>query len=595
MTKVYRYHCPAQDGCQPDPILLRKRKLRQAPPIRFIAADETTITDENGTRPIETFQDLPQQTFVTLTRRESDNIALANPGSRPPAALEDVYPWLPRRAYVPVSTIGYEALIEIHKRYAAHLVSAAEYCDKKWNSVCNSIRRKSILDARFYGAWHLPIQDVFVLEERRTTRCVIAVDVNAMYSACMQQKIPKPSALRHVILDRDHQPGEDLTAGLYRCRLSQPSSDFINTHNPFRTFFCGKRLQASLSEPVDVDLNEFEVSYFARHFDQIYLADAVIADEVIPHPLAQEALRGFARRLSYRSHGNKPLADREKFLATLLSSCASRPRRLRRTFADRAEAMSYLAHTYGLIPPTDEPEVATDTWIGLSKGVGMSVTSNVSRVDAPDLDDKSACFMLSQRVVARGRIHVLELMETVLALGDEIRICYVNIDSIHFSAPKDRIDKVLERLSAKASNAMGSFKIEAVTSHGLWLEPGRYWLYSDQVEKFKNRSIGDGKRPFKDSAFHVTSRRVGDLHIPIRVSLRMDKSMSDTRILDFDQQDSTGLVRQRLVERSEATTYSGTLDMLEANRRNSTPLRLEAFNRLKTVFAEACPAASGQD
>lgn len=595
VTWVCRFHRPGEDAGQTDPIILRKRKLRQSPPIHLIAADETTITDANGTRPIETFQDMLRQSYVTLTRREADIIALANAGSRPPVALEEAHTWLPRRSFVPVSSIGYEALVEIYRRYGAHLISAADYCDTKWNTICNSVRRKSPFDARFHSAWHLPIQNVFVLEERRADRCVVALDVNAMYSACMQERIPKPSALKRVMFDRDYTPGERLAAGLYRCRLSNPVTEFIKRHNPFTTFFCGRRLQASLSEPVNVDLNEFEISYYRRHFEHIYLYDAVTADEMMPHPLAREAVRAFARRLSYRSHGNKPLADQEKFLATLLSSCASRPKRLKRVFADRSEAMSYLASRYGIDPPTDEPEVATDTWMGRGRSVAMSVAPNGAKVDAPELDDTKSCFMLGQRIVAKGRVHLLELMESVIALGQDIHICYVNIDSIHFSAPRSQVDRITQSLAAKASNAMGAFKIEAVTSHGLWLEPGRYWLYSEKVEKFRNRSIGDKTLPFKDRAFHVASRRVGDLYVPIRALLRMDKSMSDARTLEADCQSQTGLVRQRLIERSSAATYPGTLDLLERNRSIATPQRLEAFLKLKELIEGSCPAASGQD
>ncbi len=203
--------------------------------------------------------------------------------------------------------------MQINRQYGSLFSSAAAFCDEKWNTICNSIRRKTPLDSRFYFAWHLPIQNVFVLEERRVDRCVIALDINAMYSACMQQKIPKTSALRHLALNRNYQSDEKLAAGLYRCRLSKPSTKFLKEHNPFRIFFCGRRLQACLSEPVEVDLNEFEISYYAHHFDQIHLIDAVISDKTVPHPLAKEAKRIFARRLSYRSHGNKPLAAREKF------------------------------------------------------------------------------------------------------------------------------------------------------------------------------------------------------------------------------------------------------------------------------------------
>lgn len=75
----------------------------------------------------------------------------------------------------------------------------------------------------------------------------------------------------------------------------------------------------------------------------------------------------------------------------------------------------------------------------------------------------------------------------------------------------------------------------------------------------------------------------------------MAKSMSDLRSLDFDSDGPNGFVRQSLIERRHETKYSETLAIIEINRAKSIPLRIEAFERLKTLMGEPCPAASGQD
>lgn len=591
MSRVYRFHRPAEDACDPSPWLLRKRKGDKAQGVHLLAADELTLTDVNGTRPIDTYQDVPGTSTVTLTRREAELIALANPGLRPPQALEEMHPWLPRRAFVPDSTQGYRSLLEVYNRYAAHLIHAATYCDRAWNTICNALRRKTALDYRFYSAWHLPIQEVFVLQENRPERGVIALDVNSMYSACLQEDIPHPAALRHVDIGRDYLPGEQLATGLYRCRLTNPTTAFIRSHNPFTTFFCGRRLRAPLTEAIEVELNEFEIRYFCRHFGRIHLIDAVTADKAVPHPLAREARRAFSRRMSFRGHGNKPLADREKYLATLLASCGSRPSRVKTTFRERDDAMRYLDHAYGIAAPADEPDVATDAWISRHKTLSMVQRPGEVSVAGLDRDDRSTCFMLGQRVVAKGRVSVLELMERALALCPDVQLCYVNIDSVHFSLPTAAMQDVLATLHEEASDSMGGFKIESVTKHGLWLEPGRYWLYSDQVEKFRNRGISDATRPFRDRSSHVLSRQIGDLHIPIRAMIRMDKSMSHLRAL---RRDPDGLTRLQLIEHPAEQTFSHALDALEANRKASTPFRLKAFSDLKRRMEQTCSATSEQ-
>lgn len=579
MSRVYRFHGPADLAAPAKPELLRKRKKRVVKPLYLIAADAHTITDKDGTRPIEEYQFVPGQRSVTLTRCESDLIALSNPGAQPPEALEDVHPWLPEQRYLNDSASSFQALKLVIHRFERHLVYASEYCDEKWNTICNSLRQKNVLDARFYTAWHLPIQDVYVLEEQRPERCVVSIDFNGMYLACMQQPFPKPSDLRLIRLDRCLSESEILASGLYRCIIEGPLTDFIIRHNPFRSFHSGRHLRARLDEPVEVDLNEFEIEFYRLHFQSIHLVEAVISDKVVSHPLAKEVCRSFAKRRNYRSQDNKALADREKYLATLMTSCAQRPARSRRTLDTRDHALRSLGAEFGIDPPNDEPEVATDIWLDGRKGIKLGSKDRFNIVQGPNTRDGSACFLLGQRIVARGRIVLLEMMERILDSAPAVEICYTNIDSIHFSLPAEYLEPVLAWLKSECSDALGSFKIECVTRHGLWLEPGRYWLYSDDIEKFRNRSVGDQKQPFKDHAIHVVSRQLGQLHVPIRSTLRMERTMSPSRSLTPDA--DTGLIRQRLIEIGHETTVEEVLDELEQNQERATPIRIAAFADLR--------------
>ena len=579
MSSVFRFQSSAAIENSTSVRVLRKRKLRKDILPVLVAADSSQITDKNGTRPICSFRELDSNKFITLTRREADNVALANPGVRPPEALEAMHPWLPRMSYVCCSKANFRSLNSIIKKYGDHLVSAAAFCDVKWNTICNSVRAKNDLDARFYTAWHLPIQDAFVLEETRPDRTVIALDFNGMYASCMQQPFPRPSALRLARFDRDVEPDEYLPIGLYRCVLKTPTTDFIQKYNPFRSFFSGRQLQATLTEPIEIDLNEFEVHFFRKHFMQVHLVDAVICDQSIAHPLAREVLRSFARRRHYQAQGNKPLADREKYLSTLMSSCSQRPNRSRFHFASSEAASLHLSAKYGIRPNKDEPDSASENWRDGRKGVVVADTADGLFVEAPETQDGSACFIFNQRIVARARIELLEMMETISVIVPGVEICYANIDSIHFSVPTVKLGDTLEHLRDQASEELGSFKIEAVTQHGLWLEPGRYWLYADNVEKFKNRSVGDGRNPFKDHSIHVLSQEISGLHIPMKLTVRMDNSMSTARAMALDI--GTGIIRQRLIEIGDQTSFSDVLDQLEDNRKLSNPQKMKAFYHLK--------------
>lgn len=531
-------------------------------------------------RPIEAYVAPAGRLPVTLTRRESDLIALAHPGTAAPEALEDFHPWLPECRFLNDSAASLRVAEAMIRRFGRHFVSASSYCDEKWNTICNALRRRSTLDARFYAAWHLPIQEVHVLEESRPDRSVVAIDFNGMYPACMQYAFPKPSDLRLVQLDIDFNDCGVLAVGLYRCVLEGPATDFIIRHNPFRSFHSGRHLRTRLDEPIEIELNEFEIAFFKRHFRRIHLVEAVVADKVVEHPLAREVRRSFARRSNYRHQGNKALADREKYLATLMTSCANRPARAQSTFATRDQALESLQVSYGIDVPAVEPEAATDIWLDGRKSIVLGSQDRFVIVRGPTLHDGSACYLLGQRIVARGRIMLLEMMERVLASAPDLQICYANIDSIHFSLPTRHLKRVTAWLESEASNAMGSFKIEAVTRHGLWLEPGRYWLYSEAgIDKFRNRGVGDHRRPFRDHAIHVASRRLGNLHVPTRATLRMDRTMSATRSLAIDAE--AGVIYQSLIEVGDTTTFGKVLDQLERNHRQSIPVRMKAFADLR--------------
>jgi hypothetical protein len=582
VANTFRFHSPT--NIAPDSTVRRLLKRRRHSPVSptLLAADRVSIKDARGRCPIESYADFPNRPYVTLTCIEADLIALANPGIKPPLALELLHPWLPQQIYRENAEKNYEAVTAIVKKYGRHFVMSADYCDEKWNSICNSVRLKTDMDARFYTAWHLPVQDCYVLEETRQDRRVLALDFNAMYPSCMQQKFPMPSKLRHMIYDREVAADELLPMGLYRCRLESPTSDFISKYNPFRTFFAGRHLRPSLSESLSVDLHEFEIAFYRRHFNKVFIADAVVSDQYISHPLAREARRLFARRAHYIANNNKALADREKFLSTLLASCTHRPGRLDQKFATRASAEDFLQNNFGIAADADDPAGLSAAWLQGRKAFTVTETKDGVRCEMPDATSRRACFMFNQRIVARGRTTLLEMMEKLLAIAPDVELCYANVDSIHFSFPVDYEASVMDGLRSSISKKMGDYKIETIASGGLWLEPGRYWLYSENIEKFRNRSVRHGGHAFKDHSIHVVSRQIGDLHIPIRFRIGMDRSMTDIRSIEYDS--STGLERQNLVEVESGAWPTEVLRVLDQNRKHHIPRRLQAFRKLASSF-----------
>ncbi len=395
--------------------------------------------------------------------------------------------------------------------------------------------------------------------------------------------------MKHCVIESLYETETSLRMGLYRCKLEGPKTLFIQDHNPFTTFYNGKRMRADLSEPLQIDLNEFEVAYFSAHFQTIYIIDAVVSEKEVSHPLAKEARRSFARRRHFKAQANPALANREKLAATFLASCSSRPPKVTRCFKDEEDAFRHLENALGFAPPNDEPFASVEEWLMKHPKFAMKRGDGFVKITHPEPASPNACHMLNQRVVAHGRILVLQLMEYVLSLDADIQICYSNIDSVHFSLPSARLPNVLKQLNAKATDQMGSFKVEAITASGLWLEPGRYWLYGDKVEKFRNRSVSSVRDPFRSSSFHLISRELGELHVPMVMLMRMERSMSNLRALRTRYD---GLEVQELIKINDMTEFCGYMAEVDQKGRSAANRRIEAFTALRDRLEIPCHAAS---
>lgn len=579
MPANYRFHRQI-DLQHRDKVIRLRKKRRRKRSVGYISADENKFVSESKTYSLEEYCGLPNLEWRTLTRREADILALANPGKIPPKSLEELFPWLPQQVYRSDAFANFRTLKNVLKKYSAHFLTASEICDAKWSTICNSTGLKSQLDARFYSAWHLPIQDVFVLKEARPNRKVISVDVNAMYSKCMEGKFPKPSKLKQVVLNCEIRSTQSLPTGLYRCVLSKPRSEFIRKYNPFRTFFSGKYYAADLEEDIEVDLNEFELDYFLDHFSKVYIQDAVVAEKTISHPLAAEALRLYANRKHFLQFGNKPLANKEKFTANLLSSCSVRPGKLQKTFSCSDPAAAHLKNVYGIDLALEIPENISN---GKDHFRGVSVRRKGEKftVAGPKIDDGSACFLFHQRIVARGRVHILKIMEKIHAIPSS-EICYVNVDSVHFSIQDAQLSNIERKLANYVSTEMGELKIEAVADKGLWLEPGRYWLTTNEVIKCKNQLIGTKMGEFTKRCTRVYNKKIGTYSIPIKTTVSLENSLSDKyQIVDEKEQN---FVQQSLTQMGNGTSHCEKLTFLDENRDLDIPRKLEEFDALAIKF-----------
>lgn len=111
------------------------------------------------------------------------------------------------------------------------------------------------------------------------------------------------------------------------------------------------------------------------------------------------------------------------------------------------------------------------------------------RVTKRRIDDPHNIHSLYYEVIAKARVRLLKLIERLSSFPD-IQICYCNIDSIHISIPTDSEPDFKKQTSNLIGVKLGDLKIEAIGRKGIWLEPGRYWIYDEHNNIVKHANIG---------------------------------------------------------------------------------------------------------
>lgn len=106
-----------------------------------------------------------------------------------------------------------------------------------------------------------------------------------------------------------------------------------------------------------------------------------------------------------------------------------------------------------------------------------------------DIDAASAVYSLSSGVLANARVKLLAAIERFVAY-ESVEICYANIDSVHLSIKRDRLDGFLHHFEDLIGGSLGQMKVEAIADRGYWFDVGRYWLLKEgKVVQFRNKGF----------------------------------------------------------------------------------------------------------
>lgn len=542
-------------------------------PFQFtpIATDGRHVLDESGLEDLDAFLASHvasgKPPLIVLTNRE--HLAALEAASLrrcPLYAFESRFPLFQQLRHAPSLQTNLATLRKLLRKVQQLGIVASSFSHdqstRHLHRVARALKFKSGLDRFFFFSLRESQQEVYKHVEERPDRAIVALDFNSMFAACLRGSFCEPRAIRHRVFDQPPAALDALDEGIYRVMLRGARPGFIQDHHPFlfrrlgRTFHF--RLDAGGS--VETLLHKSELLHFARFFDAVDVKEGFCSSRTIAHPLAKAAERLYAQRRHARSRGDSVLEQFCKSSLQLMHS-ATNQRHYRRTdFASPRELRDFLASNYNLSLDAKAPPAALQHFLGRTAHFGVRDHSDGLELRHLDIDAAGAVYSLSSGVLANARVKLLTAIERFVAY-DSVEVCYANIDSVHLSIAKDRLDRFLRHFEDLIGDSLGQMKVEAIAERGYWFDVGRYWLLKDErVVQFRNKGFNHGRSP---DTF-VTRRRAYAHHEAEAFShlrpfvMQLENSFSYTKKLGPPRSGTTDFVRFTIDEIKTATAMNET-------------------------------------
>lgn len=521
---------------------LKKRKATylDISTLHKLGVCNTSLYDGIQSKNIYTSQD---KSYLVLTRYERDLFFKINPHLPPPLCLELMYPWLSGIKYINDAIENYKNLVRIINKFKAHLTDHTRISNQYWNKVCNKIKKSNTLDNNYKSAWHIPLQNVHFLKDYSKNNTIIAIDVNSMYAYGATQKYPKLNSLNYAKYNCNAEK-LDLTTnyGLFKCKLIPPFSNFLKEYNPFTCWLNSKRYSTEETEII-VKLNEFEILFFLKHVSQIFIIDGISTIKTESHPLKSTIISAYKRRLNYKKQSSQ-INKLEKLNIAIAASSTERPQKTRISFNTFTEMLSFIDQELGIKIHNRQEYFLSERY--LQQKLHLKQTRNKKfQLKVKNNNNEFSCSIYMQRIVAHSRIKMLETMSYLYELNAGIEFAYYNIDSLHVVCPKKNNKYIYDALSYLTGEKIGDFKVECIASTGLWLEPGKYWLFDAQgnIIKYANSNIGNLFGNASNKRNTLQFLKLHNYQIPLPKTLTLENTLSDMYILENNA--TNNVIKQR--------------------------------------------------
>jgi len=414
-------------------------------------------------------------------------------------------------------------LKRIDKVGIPHLSLSKYFSSRNQFFVERKLRHKKRIDGFFYFSDPSGFQEVFQLTEKREDRVIVALDFNSMFLDCMRGEFASPKDLEFR-KDRRYYNGESLRPGLYHVVFSSPKGDFIKNNHPFRYTIGDQsfRFLIGNGDNVEILAHREEIYAYHRHFEHTEILCEITSDTTISHPLARKAESLYKTRLNYKKQAASDLESLVKYELQLMHSATAIRKKIKSIVSSSSDLFTWLKeHSWIDVPESRNSKIKRLESLVKNHGFNFRSYRDYIEVSATDIFSNENLYSLSRSVSAKSRIKMFHLIERLQGYSG-VSVCYANVDSVHVSIEKTKIDQFLENIDDLIGVEAGKLKIEAVADRAFWFDVGRYWLFNEgQVVAFKNSTIHHkgSKSPFSyartikrlnkfDGFSHVSKTRV---------------------------------------------------------------------------------------
>lgn len=447
------------------------------------------------------------------------------------------------------------------------------------------LRHKNRYDYFFAFAYRGGYQEVFKLKEEREDRVVISFDFNSMYIDGMMDRFMEPKSIKYKKFTSQPETLKTLENGLYKVILKNPKNSFFTSFHPFKytKMFQSFSFQLDNNQQIELLLFKNELMYYKKFFDEVEFIEGFYNTKTISHPLKNDAINTYKDRLHYKNEDNQILGDLSKYkLITIHSS--TNPKNFKSLFFTTKEKMlDYLSSEFMLSFPSDISIDEKLYLISKNNYFTFDKVKNGYKVKCIDYKNNKSVYSISSQIIANGRLKMIQTIEKFLQF-DSVEICYCNIDSLHISIQKDKVDSFLSKHSDMISNKIGDLKIETIASKGYWFDIGRYWLVEDKsIKLFRNALFNylGNQEKFLKSRIFKRIHKFNDFSYVKTIYLNIYKAFSYSKKLEKkDFIDYADMIRYNF---EEIKNFDVACNSINKEVLVSSSNKTKLFDRIATV------------